>query len=172
MAMNPTSKLTGAAAVIILWSLAALAQQPAASPPEESAEPVVGQMEHAGYGLVGSGGRHYIFGGLAVADYSRAGQQHIVTLQLEEPTTLAKPDQDFLYYRELGSGHRWAIGRHPLKDDTYAVYFQPAPTSEGAVPTKWSLFHRARLIWEESGEGHPQIPQMTQTKNLGCIDLP
>ena len=172
MAMNPTSKLTGAAAVIILCSLTALAQQPAASPTDKSAEPVVGQMEHAGYGLVGSGGRHYIFGGLAVADYTRGSQRHIVTLQLQEPTTLAKPDEDFLYYRELGSGHRWAIGRHPLKDDSYAVYFQPARSSEGAATAKWSLFHRARLIWEESGEGHPQIPQMTQTKSRECIDLP
>ena len=116
------------------------AAQPSSSTPvpggpaAEAQEPVVGQMEHTGYGLVGSGGRHYIFGGLAMADYARGGRRHIVTLQLQEPTTLAKPDEDFLYYRELGSGHRWAIGRHPLKDDTYAVYFQP--TSEGAAAAR------------------------------------
>ena len=173
--MNPTSKLTGAAAVVILCSLTALAQQPAASPAVGPAEPVVGQLEHAGYGLVGSGGRHYIFGGLAVADYSRDGEQHIVTLKLDEPTTLAKPDEDFLYYRELGAGHRWAIGRHPLKDDSYAVYFQPqsAPT---AAAGKWTLFHRARLIWPEkqsaTPERHPQIPQMTHKTDEECRDLP
>ena len=169
--MNPTSKLTCAAAVIILCSLTALARQPAASPPEEPSEPTVGQMEHAGYGLVGSGGRHYIFGGLAIADYSRNGEQHIVTLKLEEPTTLAKPDEEFLYYRELGAGHRWAIGRHPLKDDTYAVYFQPQPA--GRAASKWTLFHRARLIWPEKQGSTPEgQPQMTQKIDEGCLDRP
>lgn len=152
----------------------AVGQEPAAGPDEASAEPVVGQMEHAGYGLVGSSGRHYVFGGLAVADYTHSGQHHIVTLQLQEPTTLPKSDEDFLYYRELGAGHRWAIGRHPLKDDSYAVYFQPASASGTAE--KWTLFHRARLIWPEgesgAAESHPQIPQMTQSGMGNCAIAP
>ena len=162
------------AAVLFLTGLTAHAQQPAASLPEESSDPVVGQMEHAGYGLVGSGGRHYIFGGLAVADYTHQGLRHVVTLQLQEPTTLPKPDEKFLYYRELGSGHRWAIGRHPLNDDSYAVYFQPAGTR--GTSAKWSLFHRARLIWPEAQgaapPSSPQVPQMTRARIGECEALP
>lgn len=151
--------------LLLLALSAGIAQPPASgpaatSPATESDEPVVGQMEHAGFGLVGSGGRHYVFGGLAVADYSWNNQQHIVTLQQEEPTLLARPDDDFLYYRELGTGHRWALGRHPLADDTYVVYFQPR---EGSTASKWTLFHRARLIWpEKQGEAAESHPQMTK----------
>lgn len=141
---------------------------------QETAEPVVGQLEHSGWGLVGSGGRHYVFGGLAVADYLRSGQRHIVTLQQEEPTLLPKPDENFLYYRELGSGHRWAIGRYPQADETYLVYFQPQPEqpaaaeSQAAARPRWTLFHRARLIWPEQEGGtagsDPQSSPMTKRK--------
>jgi hypothetical protein len=171
--MNPHMKLTCTISIALLASLSAQAQ-----PPAQSDEPVVGQMEHSGYGLVGSGGRHYIFGGLAVADYAHSGQHHVVTLQLEEPSLMPKADESFLYYRELGSGRRWAIGRHPLADDSYAVYIQPA--SAAGTVSKWSLFHRARLIWPE-GQGaatddrplkvQPQIPQMTKEKGE-CIRSP
>ena len=134
--------------MVALWSvpwlaLAASAQQPADMPADE-AEPVVGQLEHAGYVLVGPRGRHYVFGGLAVADYDADGQHKIVTLKLQEPTLLPQPDENFIYYRELGSGLRWAISRQPQADDTYPVYFQPA-----APTPRWVLFHRARLIWPE-----------------------
>ena len=170
--MNRDLKLI-AVTVVFLSGNSADAQPPAAPPATQSAEPVVGQMEHAGYGLVGSGGRHYIFGGLAIADYHHGDQHYIVTLQLQEPTTLPKADEDFLYYRELGSGRRWAIGRHPLKDDSYAVYFQPASTPAAAA--KWTLFHRARLIWPEAQgsapPGRPQIPQMTQNR-VECVSVP
>lgn len=176
--MSHRSRPAGIYSVLWLSMLAtAVGQEPVTTSDEASAEPVVGQMEHAGYGLVGSSGRHYVFGGLAVADYVRNEKQHIVTLQLEEPTMMAKPDDDFLYFRELGSGHRWALGRHPLADDTYVVYFQSR--GEGA-PNKWSLFHRARLIWPEMQgtaveggpqESHPQIPQMTQKKSNGSCAI-
>jgi hypothetical protein len=167
--MKHLTRLTVIFAVLLLSMLATnVAQEPASAPDETSAEPVVGQMEHSGYALVGSGGRHYVFGGLAVADYVQNEKQHMVTLQLEEPTMMAKPDDDFLYFRELGSGHRWALGRHPLADDTYAVYFQPK--AKGAAASKWSLFHRARLIWPERQEGAAEgHPQMTQKSTEECI---
>jgi hypothetical protein len=156
------------------------------SPPvpagEQNAEPVVGQLEHSGWGLVGSGGRHYVFGGLAVADCLRSGQRHIVALQQEEPTLLPKPDDNFLYYRELGTGHRWAIGRYPQADVTYLVYFQPqteqpaAAESQGAARPRWTLFHRARLIWPEEVGGtagsEPQISPMTQRKKASRLCAP
>jgi hypothetical protein len=149
---------------------------------DESAEPVVGQLEHSGWGLVGSRGRHYVFGGLAVADYSRGGQRQVVTLQQEEPSLLPKPDENYLYYRELGTGDRWAIGRHPQADETYLVYFQPRAKSRAAgeanavARPKWTLFHRARLIWpeqeDETAAGNPQIPQNTQMMKANCRGAP
>ena len=129
---------------------------------EAEAEPVVvGNLEHQGWVLSGPRGRHYFFGGLAVADYSLQGGRRIVTLQQEEPTLLPKPDPHFLYYRELQSGNRWAVAREPLSDGTYVVYFQrkmspeePAfsATSAPVVTTDttkaWKVFQRARLEWK------------------------
>lgn len=147
---------------------------------DETDQPVVGQLEHAGWGLVGSGGRHYVFGGLAVADYSHAGQRHVVTLKQEEPSLLPKPDDNFLYYRELGTGRRWAFGRYPQADETYLVYFQPEQTaaaeSDVRAKSKWTLFHRARLIWPEANGGtagsDPQISPTTQRKNASRLCVP
>lgn len=139
-----------------------------ASPTEEAAEAeaepdpvVVGNLEHQGWVLSGPRGRHYFFGGLAVADYSLPGARRIVTLQQEEPTLLPKVDPHFLYYRELQSGNRWAVAREPLSDGTYVVYFQrkkppeePAfsATSAPVVTTNttkaWKEFQRARLEWK------------------------
>src|SRR5688500_9364267 len=63
---------------------------------ETTDEPVVvGNMEHQGWVLSGARGRHYFFGGLAVADYVVQGERQIVTLQQEEPTLLPKPDPHF-----------------------------------------------------------------------------
>lgn len=154
--------------MVALWSvpwlsLAASAQQPADMPADE-AVPVVGQLEHAGYVLVGPRGRHYVFGGLAVADYDADGQHKIVTLKLEEPTLLPKPDENFIYYRELGSGRRWAISRQPQADDTYPVYFQPA-----AAAPKWTLFHRARLIWPEHEAATGAAPSPLAPHTLGKV---
>ena len=54
---------------------------------EIDAEPVVvGNLEHQGWVLTGPRGRHYFFGGLAVADYVYQGERRIVTLQQEEPS--------------------------------------------------------------------------------------
>jgi hypothetical protein len=159
----------------------ALAQEPLrpdertpAAAAAEDAEPVVGQLEHSGWMLSGDRGRHYVFGGLAVADYAGEDRRQIVTLQQEEPSLLPKPDDKFLYYRELGTGRRWAIGRYPLADDSYAVYFQPPAETE--AEGKWMLFHRARLIWPEkqgaAANSHPQTPQMTQKKSRDCVASP
>ena len=152
-------------------------ESPPATAGDETVEPVVGQLEHSGWGLVGAGGRHYVFGGLAVADYLRSGQRHIVTLQQEEPSLLAKPDDNFLYYRELGAGNRWAIGRHPQADETYLVYLQARPEvgeSKAPARTKWTLYHRARLIWPEQdgGTGDPRTAPMSQRKNAGRLCAP
>ena len=143
----------------------------AAPPAEEVAEAdaetepvVVGNLEHSGWVLSGSRGRHYFFGGLAVADYVYQGERQIVTLQQEEPTLLPKPDPHFLYYRELQSGHRWAVAREPLSDGTYVVFFQRKgsvkdaagdaetdSTSKSAVGKKaWKEFQRSRLELKKS----------------------
>jgi len=107
---------------------------------------VVGNLEHQGWMLSGSRGRHYFFGGLAVADYSYQGERRIVTLQQEEPTLLPKPDSHFLYYRELDSGHRWAVAREPLRDGTYAIFYQRKGAEKSTDPKKtWKEFQRARL---------------------------
>ena len=132
----------------------------AAEVPAEETEPVVvGNMEHQGWVLTGPRGRHYFFGGLAVADYVDQGERRIVTLQQEEPTLLPKPDPHFLYYRELQSGNRWAIAREPLSDNTYVVFFQRKGTVKeavgdseaGSTPSStaarkgWKEFQRSRL---------------------------
>ncbi|MCE9526767.1 MAG: hypothetical protein K8R36_12020 [Planctomycetales bacterium] len=137
----------------------------AAEVPAEETEPVVvGNMEHSGWVLSGPRGRHYFFGGLAVADYVSQGERRIVTLQQEEPTLLPKPDPHFLYYRELQSGNRWAIAREPLSDNTYVVFFQRKETVKAAAgdaeadstlsstsPKKgWKEFQRSRLEVKKS----------------------
>ena len=103
--------------------------QPAAAPPvatDTQALPedpvVVGNMEHLGWSLTGPRAKHYIFGGLAVADYVWQGKRRIVTLQ--EHTDLPKPDEDYLYYRELRDGNWWAFRKHPWPDRTYSVWFR------------------------------------------------
>lgn len=121
-------------------------------PLEEAAEPVVvGNLEHQGWALAGPRGRHYFFGGLAVADYVYQGERRIVTLQQEEPTLLPKPDKNFLYYRELESGHRWAVAREPLSDGAYVVFYQRKGTVKSTDPKKaWKEFQRAHLEWKKS----------------------
>jgi hypothetical protein len=118
--------------------------------PEESEPVVVGNLEHQGWVLSGSRGRHYFFGGLAVADYTYQGERQIVTLQQEEPTLLPKPDVHFLYYRELRSGHRWAVAREPLSDGTYVIFHQRKGSEQSTNPKKaWQEFQRARLEWKK-----------------------
>ena len=119
---------------------------------EESEEPVVvGNMEHQGWVLSGPRGRHYFFGGLAMADYVVQGERRIVTLQQEEPTLLPKPDAHFLYYRELQSGHRWAVAREPLSDGKYVIFHQRKGTDQSTDPKKaWQEFQRANLEWKKN----------------------
>ena len=129
-----------------------------AEPHEEAAEPVVvGNLEHQGWALAGPRGRHYFFGGLAVADYVYQGERRIVTLQQEEPTLLPKPDKNFLYYRELESGYRWAVGREPLASGSYVIYYQRKGSTKeageaaalSAAPKKtWQEFQRSHLEWK------------------------
>lgn len=133
------------------------AAKPAAAAPameaeiEESEPVVVGNLEHQGWVLSGSRGRHYFFGGLAVADYVYQGERRIVTLQQEEPTLLPKPDAHFLYYRELESGHRWAVAREPLTDGTYVIFYQRKGAEKSADPKKaWKEFQRAHLEWKKN----------------------
>lgn len=140
-------------------SAPAIPAMPEEEPLEEAAEPVVvGNLEHQGWALAGPRGRHYFFGGLAVADYVYQGERRIVTLQQEEPTLLPKPDKNFLYYRELESGHRWAVGREPLPSGSYVIFLQRkgsvAEPAEGAAPSAkpkkaWQEFQRSRLEWKK-----------------------
>lgn len=128
---------------------------PAEETPEEELSPVVvGNLDHKGWALWGPRGRHYFFGGLAVADYVHQGERRIVTMQQEEPTLLPRPDDKFLYYRELQSGHRWAVGREPLASGSYVIYFQPyraaaAPAPFSAAQKTWKEFQRAKLEWKK-----------------------
>ena len=100
---------------------------------------VVGRLEHTGWGLSGPRARHYIFGGLATADYMLEGQRRIVTLQ--EETEFPQPDPNYLYYRELRDGHWWAFRKHPWPDRTYSVWFRPSGAN-----AKWRRVQLAMLL--------------------------
>jgi hypothetical protein len=78
-----------------------------------------------------------------MADYTWQNRHRVVTLAEETATEQADPK--FLYYRELGDGHRWAVAKSADRDRTYAVYFQPRG-EESATRTRWALFYRGRLI--------------------------
>jgi hypothetical protein len=126
------------------------------SPSESSADdaPAIGSrsgdavgmsgIETKGYALIGPIGHHYIFGNLAVADYIDRGQRRIVTL--EQEVNLPKDDPNFLYYRELRDGNRWAIATKAGPDRRYAIYFQAA-NSRGDAGTSWRRMQRAQLQW-------------------------
>ena len=126
------------------WTSVTFAQVPSPrSPIAELAAPedpiVVGRMEHLGWSLTGPRARHYIFGGLAVADYSWQGKRRIVTLQ--EQTDFPQPDPDYLYYRELRDGNWWAFRKHPWPDRTYSVWFR----SVDVPGSKWQRLQMAAL---------------------------
>jgi hypothetical protein len=115
-----------------------LAQEPL---PAGGDPTVIGQVEHEGYGLVGSRGRFYLFGGIAMADYSdSAGTRRIVTLQREDQIQ----DEKHVYYRELREGHRWAFSRERGSDGMHGVWVQLA-AADPAAPPKWQPFQRARM---------------------------
>ena len=131
-------RILSLAASFLLADSAALAQEP---PPAASDPTVIGQVEHLGYGLIGPRGRHYVFGGIAMADYSdSAGTRRIVTLEREDQAS----DDKFAVYRELREGHRWAFSRKAAADGTFGVWIQLAAADSTAKP-KWQSFQRARL---------------------------
>jgi len=139
-----------ALACLALAFNSASAQQPAAGDDPT----VVGQLEHVGWGLTGSRGRHYVFGGLAMADYTdSSGQRRIMALQHEEQIN----DERYLYYRELRTGHRWAFAKRAAGDGAYGVYFQLAPANATDKPT-WVSFHRARIERAGAGQGSVGVP--------------
>lgn len=138
------------------------AQYPAGSDPT-----VVGQVEHEGFALVGSRGRFYVFGGMAMADYrDSAGTRRIVTLQREDHIQDAKHE----HYRELREGHRWAFSRAAGSDGMHGVWIQlaaavpvDAAAAAPAAKPKWQSFQRARK--EEGREASaavvPAVPVST-----------
>ncbi len=138
--------------VVPLVAIAALAQQP----PEPASDPtVIGQVEHEGFGLIGPRGRFYLFGGIAMADYSdSAGTRRIVTLQREDQIQ----DEKHIHYRELREGHRWAFSRQPGSDGMHGVWVQLA-AADPAAPSKWQPFQRARKEEgrERAGSALPQV---------------
>jgi hypothetical protein len=108
------------------------------------AEPTAGNSPVSGWGLFGASGRYYFVGEVALADYARGGERQIVPLIKEDPASHAKPDPNFLYYREETAGHRWAIRRQAAADRRYSIYFQPAD-----APGAWQLFERALGSWDD-----------------------
>lgn len=141
--------------VLLVVPLSGQSQEPAADPT------VVGQVEHTGSALVGSRGRFYLFGGLAIADYSDSGgTRRIVTMQLEEQAT----DQH-IYYRELREGHRWAFSRQAGRDGMYGTWIQLA-ASEPAAKPKWQSFQRSRR--EEPREGMQPVP-ISHVGQASCL---
>lgn len=136
--------------LLLVGEVFVLADDPAEELPPPAAVrqdpdwPVTGQqgtLEPEGWGLAGPRGQHYFFGRTATADYRRDGRQSIVTLEQEDAAPHVQADPRFLYYREVGAGHRWAFGRQPTASDEYVVYFQ------SAGKRTWTLFHKARLNW-------------------------
>ena len=152
--MNTLARLL-IAAVVLGTPLAA-----AQGPPQPGGDPtVIGQVEHEGYALVGPRGRHYVFGGIAMADYSdSAGTRRIVTLQLEDQIK----DERHVHYRELREGHRWAFSKTRGSDGMYGVWIQLASADPAARP-QWQSFQRARM--EEPREG--TAPALTMNTGLG-----
>jgi hypothetical protein len=118
-------------------------------PPAGGDPTVIGQVEHEGYALVGSRGRFYVFGGLAMADYTdSASTRRIVTLQHEDRIQ----DEKHVYYRELREGHRWAFSRQRGRDGQFGVWVQLA-AADAAQPAKWQSYQRARLETPRNGGG-------------------
>lgn len=145
-----------------LFATAALAQQPL---PVASDPTVIGQVEHEGFGLVGSRGRFYLFGGIAMADYSdSAGTRRIVTLQREDQIR----DEKHVYYRELREGHRWAFSRQPGSDGMHGVWVQLA-AADPAAPPKWQPFQRARKESPREAGASGTLPIPTGLGTTSCL---
>lgn len=150
----------GCLCLVAFVASAAIAQDPAGSDPT-----VVGQVEHEGFALVGSRGRFYVFGGMAMADYrDSAGTRRIVTLQREDHIQDARHE----HYVELREGHRWAFSRAAGSDEMHGVWIQlaaavPVDAAAPAAKPKWQPFQRARK--EEGREASaavvPAVPVST-----------
>jgi hypothetical protein len=142
---------------LALLASVAIAQEPVRSDPT-----VVGQVEHEGFALVGSRGRFYVFGGMAMADYrDSAGTRRIVTLQREDHIQDARHE----HYVELREGHRWAFSRAAGSDGMHGVWIQlaaavPVDAAAPAVRPKWQSFQRARMEVgrEASAATSPAVP--------------
>ncbi|MCI0360199.1 MAG: hypothetical protein L0211_17110 [Planctomycetaceae bacterium] len=150
-------------ALLALTCSVADGQQPATTGEDPT---VIGQVEHFGYALVGPRGRHYVFGGIAMADYSdSAGTRRIVTMQLEE----ASSDAEFVYYRELREGHRWALARKAGAEGQFGVWIQLASSGSQDRP-KWQPFQRARLEQprESGGLGPPGLTPGNEQGRTRC----
>lgn len=117
-----------------------LAKEPPSAAPAEAADSIA---TTPGWGVYGPLGRVYSVGDLAVVDYLREGRRHIVALTEEDPASHASIDSYYVYFREVESGHRWAIGRQMRSDGTFSLFFQAADE-----PGDWKLFQRSRLIEE------------------------
>ncbi|MDX1944205.1 MAG: hypothetical protein SFU86_02260 [Pirellulaceae bacterium] len=136
-----------------------------APPAADAIDPtVVGQLEHSGWLLVGARGKHYVFGGLAIADYrDSAGQRRIVVLQRDDQLGTDK----HLYFRELGEGHRWSFARRPGADGTYGIWIQLAATEASPQPA-WLPFDRARLERPSEGGALPTTGGATSVLFAPC----
>jgi hypothetical protein len=144
--------------IFALVASAVVAQQPAGTDPT-----VIGQVEHEGFALVGSRGRFYLFGGMAMADYrDSAGTRRIVTLQREDHIQDAKHE----HYVELREGHRWAFSRTAGSDGMHGVWIQLAAavpvdaTAPAAAKPKWQSYQRARKEegQEAASRTQPAVP--------------
>ena len=137
-----------------LFAIVAIAAFAQDLPPAGGDPTVIGQVEHEGYALLGSRGRFYVFGGLAMADYTdSAGTRRIVTLQHEDQIQ----DERHTYYRELREGHRWAFSRQRGRDGNFGVWVQ-LTAADATQPAKWQSYQRAKLELPREGVGIAPTP--------------
>jgi hypothetical protein len=128
-----------------------LAYEPAEElPPPKTEESVLTKTtappqitEQNPWGLVGPQFRFYCLGAEGVIDYQQSGERRVGKLQAEDPAGHARHDPNFHYFRETGTGNRWAIGRQPGAGGQHRVYFQAVDAAKS-----WVLHERARGTWE------------------------
>ena len=129
------------------------------APPARDVPPAVA------WGLTWNSGRHYFAGGTGIADYVHDGQRHIASLEAEDHSGYALPDENFLYYREASSGNRWALARQAGLDRQYRVYFQAAGGGVG-----WQLFQRSQATWDQPFDAPPAVS--TTRYEASCAEEP
>jgi len=139
---------------------------------QPAAGPVVGGMNHVGWGLHGSKGRHYFFGGTAFGDYSLDGRQRFVVSMVQEEA-VANPDPDkYLYYRELSTGNRWAVATKVGRNGGFAIYYQDARHRLDANgQPQWTLLHTAQVIKDtRAAREAAGIPEGGMADNTRDVD--